>query len=246
MNVGGIGALVFVVALLYSSVGFGGASSYLAVMSLFDMPPAFAATIALTLNILVASIAFVNYYRMKYFRWELLWPFLITSIPAAFVGGMIKLGATMYAILLNGVLLYVALRLFLMPNQSHKGGEVFPLPKIFVALSVGAVLGLISGMIGIGGGIFLSPLIVLAKWGSAKHAAAVSSAFIVINSISGLIGRALGGSLDYGSFGVILIAVGIVGGFLGSYWGSKRLSSRGVQILLGVVLLVVVGKNMLM
>lgn len=245
MPLGWMSVLVFLVAVLYSSIGFGGASSYLAVMSLFNVTPAFASTIALTLNILVAGIAFLNYYRRKFFRWDLLWQFLVTSIPAAFLGGMIKLSPSLYALLLDGVLLYVALRLFLMPSTTHSEDESFQSPKTIIALAAGAILGLMSGMIGIGGGIFLSPLIILAKWGTAKQAAAVSAAFIVINSLSGLIGRALSGSLDYGTYGIIFVAVGIVGGYLGSYWGSKRLSSRGVQILLGVVLLVVVGRNIL-
>lgn len=236
--------VVFLVAGLYSSVGFGGASSYLAVMSLYEISPALASSLALTLNILVASMGVINYSRNGHFRWELIWPFLVTSIPAAFLGGMITMDATVYGIILNVILTYVAINMFLKPKLASLPNDDVKLPKIWLMLVAGGLLGFISGMIGIGGGIFLSPLIILAKWGSAKQAAASSAVFIVINSISGLVGRALSGGLQYGEGSAILIAAGVVGGFLGSYIGAKYLSHRFVQILLGVVLLVVVGRNL--
>lgn len=244
-STGLIAALVFVVAVLYSSVGFGGASSYLAVMSMFNISPSLSASLALTLNILVASITFTNYARQRHFRWNLLWPFLVGSVPAAFIGGTIKLGSTLYEILLNLILVYVALRLFFMPKIPNSETNGSRHPGIRVALAVGAGLGFVSGMIGIGGGIFLSPIIVLTKWGTAKEAASSSAGFIVINSISGLLGRAAGGTLEYTTVSLLFILVGVIGGFIGSYVGAKYLSTRTVQVLLGVVLLIVVGRNIL-
>ncbi len=155
MVIGYISFFVFLTAFLYSSVGFGGASSYLAVMSAFNVTPAFASTIALTLNILVAGVAFINYSRRRYFQWALLWPFLISSIPTAFLGGMIRLSRTTYELILNGILLYVAFRLFFLSDNSKiENDNAIHLPAKQLAILLGGVLGLISGMIGIGGGIF--------------------------------------------------------------------------------------------
>jgi hypothetical protein len=168
MPAGLIGGMVFLIAPLYSSIGFGGASSYLAVMSLFDVPPMISATIALSLNILVAGIGFINYNGEGYFRPRLLWPFLVTSIPAAFLGGALRVSAPLYKFLLNAVLIYVAIRLI----WASKSGALKPIrstqPKIWLALFASVVLGLVSGIVGVGGGIFLSPLIVLAGWGMPK------------------------------------------------------------------------------
>lgn len=233
-------ALFFAVALLYSSVGFGGASSYLAVMSYFEFPPATSATIALTLNVFVATIAFFNYFRGGHFRGHLLWPFLITSIPAAFIGGSIHIEEVVYQILLNVILLYVAVRLFFFPQKDLPNGRDYPRPSSKITLAAGAILGLVSGVVGVGGGIFLSPLIVLAGWGNSKQAATASAGFIVLNSLGGLVGRAWGGTLDYGSMGFLLIPVGVIGGLLGSYLGVRRLPNLYIQRLLAVILLAVV------
>jgi uncharacterized membrane protein YfcA len=236
--------LFFGVALLYSSVGFGGASSYLAVMGLFNKPPNEASTIALSLNILVAGIAFLNYNRGGHLRPYLLWPFLVTSIPAAFLGGLFQVSQPVYTLLLNIILFYVAMRLLFF-NRSTPIGEQFTRPALKISLTAGALLGLVSGIIGVGGGIFLSPLIVLAGWGDSRQASTSSAVFVVLNSISGLAGRAWGTALDFGSMGWLLIPVGVVGGVLGSSLGSRHLSCKNVQRLLAVVLLVVVGRNML-
>ena len=233
-----IAGLAFCVAFLYSSVGFGGASGYLAVMSLFNITARVASTTALVLNVCVAGVAFANYYRHGYLRWRLLWPFLITSIPAAFVGGALPVKQLTYQMLLNGILLFAGLRLLLLA-QPQVEPEVEVRPPLWLMLFIGLVLGLISGIVGIGGGIFLSPLIVLARWGTAKLAAACAAGFIVLNSVSGLVGRASGGMLDLGSLGVILIPIGFIGGLLGSYLGAHYLGGRGVQRLLGIILLIV-------
>jgi uncharacterized membrane protein YfcA len=232
--------LVLIIAFLYSSVGFGGATSYLAILSLFAISPLITSTTALTLNVLVAGIAFINYYRFGHFKWRLVWPFLITSVPAALVGGLLKVNQSVYLLLLHAVALYLGLRM-LFSSELVKCKEVdIPDSRISLALLTGALIGFISGVVGIGGGIFLSPIILLACWGTPKQAASASAIFIVINSISGLVGRGLSGRLEYGLLGLVLIPSGLIGGLLGSYWGAKYLSNRAVQRLLGVVLLIVV------
>jgi len=232
--------LVFLVAILYSSVGFGGASSYLAVMSLFEVAPAVSATIALCLNILVAGIAFANYFRYGYLRVKLLWPFLVTSIPAAFIGGALNVSTPLYQLFLHAVLLYLALRILFFPKPEAKPDQEYTHPPLWLALVLGSLLGLVSGIVGIGGGIFLSPLIILAGWGSAKQAAACSAAFIVLNSISGLVGRLSGGTFFFGSLGWVLLPVGVAGGLIGSYLGARYLPGKNVQRLLAVILLIVI------
>jgi len=185
--------LVFVVAVVYSSAGFGGASGYLLAMSFFGIPANVMSSTALVMNIFVSAISFTNYFRAGHFRPKLLIPFLITSIPAAFLGGTFKLTQQTYISLLYAVLTYLALRMTFFPVLSDKSDwSPRPVP-LWAALVSGAVIGLLSGMIGIGGGIFLSPLIILAGWGNSKQAAASAGAFIAINSISGLIGRISGG-----------------------------------------------------
>jgi len=151
--------------------------------------------------VFVAAIAFFNYYRSGHFRGYLLWPFLITSIPAAFIGGSIHIDQVVYQILLNLILLYVAIRLFFFPQKDLPDGKYYARPSFKITLVAGAILGLVSGIVGVGGGIFLSPLIVQAGWGNSKQAAAVSAGFIVLNSFGGLVGRAWGSTLDYGGVG---------------------------------------------
>jgi hypothetical protein len=227
--------LVPVIAFLYASVGFGGATGYLAVMSLFDVPPALMASTALVLNVLVASISFSSFYRAGHLRRELLLPFLISSIPAAFLGGYFKITDEIYSILLYIVLTFVAIRLlFLSKNQD----DSLPTRSVpFVgALVVGFGIGLLSGMVGIGGGIFLSPVILFARWGTSKHASAVAAAFIVLNSISGLAGRIIGGAFILDTFAFSLIPFGLLGALAGSYWGALRFTGQTLRRALGVVM----------
>jgi uncharacterized protein len=234
-----LAGLVLLIAFLYASVGFGGATGYLAVMSLFGIPSTIAASTALSLNVIVSGIAFVNYTRYGHLQINLLWPFLITSIPAAFIGGTLQVGQVAYQVLLNLVLLYVALRMLL--GNSNKSYNQYANPPIWtLAILVGAVLGLLSGILGVGGGVFLAPIILLAGWGSPKHAAASSAGFIFLNSIAGLTGRAWGGTLQFGEFGPLLIVLGIVGGIAGSYLGARYLPGQVIRRLLGLVLLIAV------
>lgn len=233
--------LVFLVAVLYSSAGFGGASGYLLAMSFFDIPANVMASAALMLNIFVSTISFVSYFRAGHFRPKLLIPFLITSIPAAFLGGTFKLTEQTYFTLLYAVLTYLALRMTFFPVLSDKA-DWTPRPvPLWAALTSGALIGLLSGMIGIGGGIFLSPLIILAGWGTSKQAAASAGAFIAINSVSGLIGRFTNGTFSLGEFGLPLLVVGLVGALIGSQLGAVRFSGAGVRRALGAILVIAVG-----
>jgi uncharacterized membrane protein YfcA len=234
--------IVPVIAFLYASIGFGGASGYLAAMSLFIIPTSIMSSTALTLNLFVSSIAFIAYYRARHFTPRLLWPFLLTSLPASFIGGYIHVAANLYMVLLYISLSYICFRmLFYRKSQDSLNNEQQSLP-IWVGMIAGAVIGLVSGIIGIGGGIFLAPLIVLAGWGTPKQAAASAAAFIFVNSASGFIGRIAGGGLDLGLFGLTLIPLGLLGAFSGSHIGARYLSSAGMRRALGVILLVTISR----
>lgn len=222
------------IAFLYSSVGFGGATGYLAAMSLFGLPPQIMASTALVLNVLVASISFSSFYRAGHLKTRLLWPFLVTSIPAAFLGGYIKLTDQVYFILLYAVLTFVAIRLLFFSKRLKS--QALRLPPLWMALLVGLGIGLLSGMVGIGGGIFLSPVIILAGWGTSKQSSAVAAAFIVLNSVSGLAGRVLGGTFVFGQFGLMLVPFGLIGALTGSYLGARKLSSLSLRRALGIVM----------
>jgi len=222
------------IAFLYSSVGFGGATGYLAAMSLFGIPPQVMASTALILNILVASISFSSYFRAGHLDVHLLWPFLLTSIPSAFLGGYLKLTDQIYYILLYAVLTFVAIRLLFFSKRLE--AQTLHLPPLWIALLVGLCIGLLSGMVGIGGGIFLSPVIILAGWGTSKQASAVAAAFIVLNSVSGLVGRFIGANFIFGEFGIWLLPFGLVGALAGSYIGAQKLSSLTLRRALGIVM----------
>jgi uncharacterized membrane protein YfcA len=235
-----LAVLVTAVAFLYSSIGFGGATGYLAAMSQFGIEPNIMASTALVLNIIVAGISFINYSRAGHLRKRLLWPFLVTSIPAAFIGGYFKIHEDIYYLLLYAVLTHVMFTmLFASDGKYDQTSDLRDFP-LWLAFLTGAVIGLLSGMVGIGGGIFLSPLIIVARWGTSKQAAATAAAFIVLNSVSGLIGRLLGGNLELGIFGLSLLPLGILSALTGSYFGARRFSGLWVRRLLGVVLLVAI------
>jgi len=225
----------FVVASLYSSVGHGGASGYLAVMSLFSVSALVASTTALMLNLVVASIAWFCYMKAGHFRFRFILPFIITSIPAAFLGGAIEIPMLLYNILLSVTLLWAAYRLF----KSIKGPESpSKKPSIALCLVCGLVLGFVSGMVGVGGGIFLSPLILLLGWASAKETAAVSSFFIFVNSFSGLVGRFYTHGYFVGTPFIGAIAVALIGAIIGGSLGSFKITPLGLRKLLAVVLFV--------
>ncbi len=223
---------VFVVAVLYSSVGHGGASGYLAVMAFAATLPSVTRPTALILNIFVASIAFLQFYREKHFDWKIFLPFAVTSVPFAFLGGMVNLPTNIYKIVLGAVLILAAIRLAIdLKNENEPHA-----PNLWLSLIIGAVLGFLSGLVGVGGGIFLTPILLLMNWTETKRAAGISALFILVNSISGLAGNyAQVRGLSSGVF--VWIIAAIVGGIIGSTLGSKRFNSLTLRRVLAIVLL---------
>lgn len=226
--------LLFVVAFLYSSVGHGGASGYLALMALFGIAPSVMKSSALIMNILVSLIAFYEYYKGGHFRWKLFLPFAIASVPASFIGAYVTLDALLYKKILGVILIFPILRLFGVfgkGNESEK--EINPV----LAFVIGALIGLLSGMIGIGGGIILSPVILLLHWGNMKQTAAVSALFIFVNSIAGLTALfSKGIVIEHPVY--LWIAVTLMGGFLGAYFGSRKLNNPVLKKILSMVLII--------
>jgi uncharacterized membrane protein YfcA len=224
---------VFVIALLYSSVGHAGASGYIAVMSLLSLAPAEIKPIALALNILVASIGSFQFWRAGHFSWGLFWPFALLSVPFAFLGGYLNLPTQVFKVVVGIVLLISAAQfLFRPPAESEPHPPARP-----VAMGVGAGLGLLSGLTGTGGGIFLTPLLIFLKWARTKTASATSALFILLNSISGLLGN-FSATQTFPRFGVSLLVAAAMGGAIGSYFGSRRLAPPVIKRLLAVVLII--------
>ncbi len=221
------------VAFCYSSVGHGGASGYLGVLSFFVFNPRELSTTALLLNILVSATATFSYKKAGHFRLHLLYPFLLTSIPFSFLGGTLKISLKLYSLILAFALIVAAIRL----NWKLRSSSEEPKnPPLWAALWLGAGIGIVSGMIGIGGGIFLSPVLILANGSTIKEAAAVSAPFILINSCAGILGRFFSETLVLGNLTPLMISA-FLGGLLGSYLGANRFSSSILRVVLGIVLI---------
>jgi len=224
--------ILAVVAFLYASVGHGGASGYLALMALFTFPVFVMKPTALLLNIFVSGISFWYFKKNNHFSWKLFYPFAITSIPMAFVGGYISVDATLYKQILGVFLAIAILRMLNIFGQKEK-----PLTpsNLWLSLAIGSAIGLFSGMIGIGGGIILSPIIILLGWGNMKHASAVSALFIFVNSISGIIGFvAKGNSIPVEAW--YFIPAAIIGGSIGALYGSQKFNMQTLKYVLAGVL----------
>ena len=233
-------AFIAFAALLYSSVGHGGASGYLAAMALFGLTPVFMKPAALAMNIAVAGLVFYRLWRAGYFDARLFWPFALGSIPLAFVGGALTLPGGVYKILVAVALLLAAARL-LWKTQEH---EVRTAPPVGIALASGAGLGLLSGLTGVGGGIFLSPLLLLLRWANMRTTAAVSAAFILVNSIAGLAGHATVAVTWPAQLPLLMLAA-LAGAVIGSELAVRRLAPLTLRRVLGVVL-VIAGTKLLM
>ncbi|MCQ0111282.1 sulfite exporter TauE/SafE family protein [Zhouia amylolytica] len=224
--------LLPVISFLYATVGHGGASGYLALMALFSFATETMKPTALLLNLFVAGIAFYYYYKEGYFNKKLFFSFAFASIPFAFIGGTIDLDPALYKKILGILLIFAILKML---NVFGKERDEIKEVKIWQGLIVGGAIGFFSGLIGIGGGIILSPVILILHWGKMKEAAAVSALFIWVNSAAGLIGQvSTGVTLDFQSF--VLVGIAIIGGFLGGYFGSKKLSNNNLRFLLAFVL----------
>jgi uncharacterized membrane protein YfcA len=230
-----IAILFFVGAALYASVGHGGASSYLAVMGLFSFAPDVMKPTALTLNILVAALATFRFYRAGLFSWPLFWPFAIASVPAAFLGGAAALPGRWYKGLVGVVLLYAAVWMFRSALRPLTKG-VHP-PPLWAAIVAGAGIGFLSGLTGVGGGIFLSPLLLYMGWAETRAASGVAAPFILVNSIAGLLGHLSSVAQLPGNI-PIWGAAAVIGGWIGATYGSKKAPAPVLRQLLSLVLIV--------
>lgn len=222
---------LYLIGFLYASVGHGGASGYIAVLSLFTIPVSAYKPLILILNILVAGMGFYQFRKAGYFKWKLCRLFLITSVPAAFIGSKYSLEGNIYHFLLGLALVLPIIKLLgIKPNESEARKDV----KVLPALLIGVLLGGLSGMLNIGGGIFLSPILILLGWANVKEAAAASALFIVLNSISGLLGSAALLVITPSAMTWFIMAA--AGGVTGAYWGSSRFQHITVRYLLSAVL----------
>lgn len=230
--------LVALAAALYASVGHGGASAYLAILTLAGFAAGEVAPVVLVMNVGVASASALSFARAGHLRHRLLWPFAAASIPAAFLGGLVALPGSVREGLLGVALAAAAVRFLAFPTLRSVGSDGSAPPPLALALAVGAALGFLAGATGIGGGVYLTPLLLLAGWAEAKPAAAASAAFIVLNSASGLAGHLARGARVDLELLAPLLAAALVGGAAGAWLASRRLGSATLQRALGVVLLV--------
>lgn len=225
--------MLFVVALLYSSVGHGGASGYLALMGILGISQTVSKPVALVLNCIVSLIAFIQFYRQGHFNAKLFGWLILASIPLAFIGGRMQLNDVLYKQILGVLLAVTALRLLFEFKASTKEHN-YSIPLLLI---IGASIGFLSGLIGIGGGILLSPLLLLLGWTNAKTTAGISALFIFVNSVSGLTAQLSKGlTISQGMFGMIIIAA--VGGLFGSYWGAQYANNKLIKSLLAVALFI--------
>jgi uncharacterized membrane protein YfcA len=224
---------VTLVAFLYSSVGHAGASGYIAIMTLCGLSAAFIRPTALILNILVACVGSFQFWRAGHFSWALFWPFALLSVPFAYFGGALHVATWILKPLIGAVLLFSAARLFFRHGDP---AETSP-PSRPLAIGTGAGLGFLSGLTGTGGGIFLTPLLLFARWTYTKRAAATSVVFILVNSIAGLLGYLTSGQ-PVPRFTWILALAAVVAGTIGSHLGSRRFPVRIISVLLASVLVI--------
>ena len=225
--------LIPVVAFVYAGVGHGGASGYLALMAVMGVSTVVMKPTALILNLFVAAVSFYHFYKRGYFKWKLFYPFIVTSIPAAFIGGYLSVESQLYKQILGVLLLFAVARMLgLFGNKVTNDREL----KLWQGLISGGFIGLFSGLIGIGGGIILSPLILLLGWASVKETAAISALFIWVNSLAGFSGLLISG-VELHSQYILLIILSVIGAVGGAYFGSSVLKSKGLTRFLSVVLL---------
>lgn len=230
-----IGLGFFLIAVLYSTVGHAGASGYLAMMVLLAFPPDVMKPAALVLNIVVATAASYRFFAAGHFSGRLFWPFAVTSVPMAYLGGGLAIDSHVYRTLVGIALVFSALYIAIRKRApGNEDADIHP-PAVPVALMVGGVIGFVSGLTGVGGGIFLSPLLVMARWSGLRRTSAVAALFILVNSVSGLVGYLQkGGSVpeNLPVWGLMVLA----GGLLGSSLGATRINSPALRVLLGIML----------
>ncbi|MFK5854869.1 MAG: sulfite exporter TauE/SafE family protein [Bacteroidota bacterium] len=225
--------VLFIIAILYASVGHGGASGYLALMALFGISTIFIRSSALLLNLFVSSVSFYAFYRAGYFKIKILIPFIIGSIPMAFMGARIEIDPQLYKSILGFFLIIAVARMVYRPKKY--GDEIIPY-NFIIATIIGMVLGFFSGLIGIGGGIILSPILLLFGWANVKETAAISSIFIFLNSMAGILGLFSVG-ISFSPNVIVWVVVATLGGIIGAYGGSFKISILKLRYVLAFVLL---------
>lgn len=226
---------MLVAAFGYASVGHGGASAYLAAMALAGIAPQEMRPIALALNVIVSSLATWKFQRAGHFRWRLFWPFAAVSIPFAYLGGAITLPGQTYKVLVGVVLLYAAWQLW---RSGRAGEEMRALaePPLLWAMLIGAAMGLLAGLTGVGGGIFLSPLLLMLGWAGTKQTSAVAAPFILLNSLAGLAAIVMSRGAALPGYAWFLVPAVLIGGWLGAEYGSRRFANPVVRRMLAAVL----------
>lgn len=230
--------LFLAAGLLYSTVGHGGASAYLVVMALASFPPEMMRPCALWMNVAVSVLGTVMFFRAGHFRWRLFWPFAVAAIPMAWLGGGIKLPLGPFYALVGAALLVAAGRFFV-PIAEKEPVHL----KLSVALGAGAAMGVVSGLVGMGGGIFLTPLLLLVGWAKTKEAAAISAPFILVNSLAGIGGLLMAGNpIALPSAFPLWLGAAICGGLLGAGWGSRFARPVWLRLALGMVLVIAAAK----
>lgn len=226
---------ILLAAMLYSSVGHGGGSGYLAAMALFGMAPDEMKPAALTLNIFVAGIASYKYLRAGRFSLPLFLPFALASIPFAYIGGLIQLPGIYYKPIVGLVLLYAAWRFVLDAKKEDYALRPYNTPLVLLS---GAALGFLSGLVGVGGGIFLSPMLIMLRWAEIKKVSGIAAVFILVNSVAGLLGFLSSHEARLPEGLLWWIVAAVIGGYVGSEFGSKRLANPALKYLLAAVLLI--------
>ena len=233
-----LAAIFFIVAFVYSSVGLGGGSSYTALLVIAGMGSLQIPLISLTLNLIVTTVGSVNFLRQGHGSLRLIAPFLVSSIPMAYLGGTLKLPIEIFQWLLLISLVFVAARIYLWKETGFQL-DLTSRGKLILSLIAGGILGLLAGIVGIGGGIYLVPLIIVLGLGTAKEAAACGAIFIWLNSAAGLTSRLQHNFIDISDY-IPLIVATLIGGILGSWLGSSKLSARTMEKTLGVIILVAI------
>ncbi|MBL0060802.1 MAG: sulfite exporter TauE/SafE family protein [bacterium] len=231
--------LVFFVAAIYSSVGHGGASGYLAVLALFSLPVAHLSGTALVLNVLVSSLAFWSFYRAGHKLPAFSWMLVLVSVPFSFLGGSLTIVDSSYKLLLSIALILSALRLAIAKRSDAVQDLREPQPMALVG--TGSSIGFLSGIVGVGGGIFLSPIAIFMRWTNVKSAATLSALFILVNSLSGIAGRAIANKLVV-TPAIGLIIAALTGGIIGSHLGSRYFDGMALRRILAAVLLIAAWK----
>ncbi len=225
--------LLFLVAMLYSSVGHGGASGYLALMAIYAFSPDVMKPTALILNLFVSLTSFIQFYRGDHFRWKIFLPLALASIPMAFAGGLITMDASVYKKVLGSLLFIPIIRFLFFSNIPD---EKLKESNLTVSILIGSVIGFLSGLIGIGGGIILSPVLLLLKWTNQKQAAAISALFIFVNSLSGLAGQLTKG-INFSPDMLTYVAIAFAGGLCGAYLGALKFNQNILKNTLAAVLM---------